>query len=130
VSERFASFVTSKPALSDVPIFIVEGEVLSLKDMLYPKKPELVIRVEQLETIKKAKLTEDDWWKLAEEYYVRLSKKPSMNRVRLLRFVRSMSEPSVLTIKEVIDHIRKRDEIGKEALRRYEKLRQYILEAL
>ena len=128
--EKLTEFARSKPALAEVPIIVVDGIPLSLNEVLYPTRLSTILTVEQLERLKEVTLSEEESWLLAEEHYRRLSKKPLANRIRLLSFVRSKEQPSVLSFEEILEHIKKRDAIGERMRSRYERLRKYILELL
>jgi len=127
VKDRLEFALKSRPALADVPIFMVGEQAVSLRDLVYPPTPEVAVLKRQIVKIKKVRILKKDLWKLAEAYYSRQAEKLG-ERYKILRRVSSPDEPSTLTVAEVLQHIKSRDKIGQSFVEMYSGLRDLILE--
>ena len=115
---RIRSFLAANPAYRYVPALVVRGRAITLEEAIsYLERGMYVDEV--LSGLSKLGLDPD--WKLVEEYYRRIaSAYPEVRIYALAEYVPAMSPA------EALEHIRKRDEIGKMLYNQYMRLLEFM----
>jgi hypothetical protein len=120
---RLERLIAKYPAFADVVMFRVDGRPLSVAEALGLLR--LGLRADQI-SAQLARLTagvEEEPWDLAEEYYRRLAEHRPEERVGTFKH-------GILTHREIYEHVRRRDEIGREFVRIYAGLLRHVMERL
>jgi len=114
---RLEDWIRRNPGLADVPTVVVRGQHLSARDALRWLKAGRFI-VEVMEALARAGLdpTPEELWQLAEEHLKRLLALPPP------RPSIAIMGQKVLSLEEMLDHVRKRTILGQEFVRSYESL--------
>jgi len=113
---KLRRFTARFPALADVPALMVRGEPKSLRQALA-----MLERREDVEAVLRALETfglnsEEEIWRMAEEYYRRLAELPPP-RPRIL-----VLQPPELTIEQALEQVRRRTDVGRTLLEAYASL--------
>lgn len=102
--DKVEQLLKQRPALKDVPIAIVKGKAVSLKELV------------ELGMLSIMRLPSDEEiWELARESYMRLPRIDKPIKIYSL----ALDSPSELTIQDCIRHLEARDEVGKALMRSY-----------
>jgi len=111
------NWIKRNPGLADVPTMVVRGQHLSAKDALRWLRAGRFV-VEVMEALARAGLdpTPEELWQLAEEHLKRLLALPPP------RPSIAVIGQEVLSLEEMLDHVRKRTKLGEEFVRSYESL--------
>jgi len=104
---KLRRFTARFPALADVPALMVRGEPKSLRQALamLEKREDVEVVLRALETF--GLNSEEEIWRMAEEYYRRLAELPPP-RPRIL-----VLQPPELTIEQALEQVRRRTDVGR-----------------
>jgi len=113
---KLRRFTARFPALADVPALMVRGEPKSLRQALamLEKREDVEVVLRALETF--GLNSEEEIWRMAEEYYRRLAELPPP-RPRIL-----VLQPPELTIEQALEQVRRRTDVGRTLLEAYASL--------
>ena len=123
VVDKIRRFIQENPALAHVPFLLVGGKPITPMDAL-----KLALKNDRrvLQTLRQLDPTPEETWVLAEEYYRRLvSANPNIRIFSLGRIL-----PPDMSLTEILDHIRKRDEIGLKLMVNYQRLVRFMRERM
>jgi len=113
---KLRRFTARFPALADVPALMVRGEPVSLKQALA-----MLEARENVEAVLSALEvfglnSEEELWRMAEEYYRRLTELPPP-RPRIL-----ILQPPELTIEQALEHVRRKTDVGRTLMEAFASL--------
>jgi len=121
--DKIKKFIQQNPSLANVPFLMVRGRPITPMDAL---KLALKNDRDVLRAIRTLDPTQEESWILAEEYYKRLaSANPNIRVFSLGRIL-----PPDMSITEVLEHIRNRDEIGRKLMANYQRLLKFMRERI
>ncbi|RLI81526.1 hypothetical protein DRP04_05880 [Archaeoglobales archaeon] len=109
--DRVRRLLEEKPALREVPIAIVSGKIVSLKE------------IAELTMLPILRLPSDEEiWELAKESYMRLAKAHKPFKIYTL----ALDLPTQITVQDCILHLEARDEIGEMLMKSYKSFLKQI----
>lgn len=117
ITARLERLVARYPAFADVVMFMVEGRPLSIAETLGLLR--LGLHAGEI-SAQLAAAPPEEPWDLAEEYYRRLAVGRPEERVASFKY-------GILTYREVYEHVRRRDEIGRDFVRVYAGLLRHVM---
>ena len=118
---RLARFIQENPAFANVPFLVVAGRSVTPAEALALLQAGRY--VEEV-LVGLAKLGLDLPWELAEEFYRRLALARPEVRLYGLGFVPPLSPT------ECLEHVRARDEVGRELVEAYARMLSFMREVL
>jgi len=128
VSEKIARlerFIRANPALADVPFMVIRGRPVSPREALSLLRSGRFINEVVTGLSRLGIDPEEEMWRLVEEFYRKVAvAAPGIKIYALGGYVPAMSP------EEALMHIRRRDEVGKQLLKMYESMLQFMKEAL
>jgi len=115
---RIRSFLNANPAYRHIPCIVIDDRAVSLEEAIsYLERGLYVDRI--LNGLSKLGIDPD--WRLVEEYYKRLAAAhPEVRIYALSEYVPAMSPA------EALEHIRKRDKVGRMLYKQYMKLLEFM----
>jgi hypothetical protein len=123
LTARLERLIAKYPAFADVVMLKVEGKPISIAEALGLLRLGLHADEISAQLSRLAAGGVEEPWDLAEEYFRRLAVGRPDEAIGTFKY-------GILTHREIYEHVRKRDEIGREFVRVYAGLLRHVMERL
>ena len=117
---KLDKFIRERPAYRNVPFIVVEGKPVTLMETY--KLVSARIHIFELTAKASRAPTLEETWILTEAFYKRMLSYRHWERYAPNVIMLLHDGPTELTMKEMYEHIRRRDGVGKNAMRVYSSL--------